>query len=190
MTEHGTPEAPEVWEATKFQIGEPWPWEPQWVAQRGFSWLADSGILLMVEDNVTPQMCTDMAGPVDLALVAHGPLVGLLVRFGDSWDWAETFTWRFPGQGIPDRLVPDGRETPHAAFYPVLVDNQTKKIAHMRAFTVSMHFTKALYREVADRWTEGTTPEGADAAFAEWAARYPTIKSALKGSYARCHGGD
>lgn len=185
-----TEETEEQWGPTRFQIGEPWPWEPEWVAQRGFSWMPDSGVLLMVEDNVTDQMCADLAGPVDMALVARGPLVGLLVRFGDAWGWAETFTWRRPGQGIPERLVDDGSETPHALFYPVLVDSRTKIVRHMRAFTASAHFTRRLYQEVADRWAEGTTPEQADAAFQRFAAAYPTTTSAIKGAFARCHGGD
>lgn len=180
----------EFWGPTRFQIGEPWPWEPIWVAERGFKWLPDTGILLMVEDNVTDQMCADMSGPVDLALLSIGPLVGILARFGDNWGWAETMAWRRPGQGIPDNLRPDGSATPHALFYPVLVDAKTKIVRHMRAFTASPHFTRALYREVADRWAEGTTPEGANAAFAEWERKYPSINAALKGSMARCHGGD
>jgi hypothetical protein len=178
------------WGPTLFEIGQPWPWEPEWVAQRGFSWLPDSGVLLMVEDNVTEQMCADMAGPVDMALLASGPLVGLLVRFGEAWGWAETFVWRRPGQGVPDRLLDDGSETPHALFYPVLVDSGTKIVRHMRGFTASAHFTRRLTQEVTDRWTAGATKEEGDAAFEQFVARYPTTNAALKGAFARCHGGD
>lgn len=180
----------ESWEPTLFEIGQPWPWEPEWVSERGFYWLPDTGLLLMVEDGVTEQMCADMEGPVDLALVASGPLVGMLARFGDAWGWAESMTWRRPGQGIPDRLVPDGSATPHAAFYPVLVDVRTKIVRHMRGFTASTHFTRRLYQEVADRWVEGTTSEQAEVAFEQFAARYPHTNAALKGAFARCHGGD
>lgn len=180
----------EVWEPTLFEIGQPWPWEPEWVAQRGFSWMPDSGVLLMVEDDVTEQMCEWMAGPVDLALVAAGPLVGIMARFGPGWDWAESFVWRRPGQGVPERLVLDDSPTPHAAFFPVLVDSKTKIVRHMRGFTVSPHFTRQLAREVAERWTDGTTKEAADVAFDQFVARYPTEKAALAGAFARCHAGD
>lgn len=178
------------WGPTRFQIGEPWPWEPEWVADRGFRWLPDSSFLLMVEDNVTQQMCDDFAGPVDLALIGAGPLVGIMARFGDNWGWAESMVWRRPDQGLPDNLIPDGTPTPHLAFHAVLVDAGTKLVRHMRMFTASGHFTQALYREAADRWSKGTTPEEANAAFAVFETRYPSINSALKGAVARCHGGD
>ena len=186
--QHETDEA--LWEPTLFAIGQPWPWEPEWVAERGFSWMADSGVLLMVEDNVTDQMCAALAGPVDMALVASGPLVGLLVRFGEMWGWAETFTWRRPEQGIPERLRDDIAGTGHATFYPVLVDRHTKIVRHMRGFTASAHFTARLVREVGDRWVDGTDPQGAEEAFQQWVDRNPTTNAALKGSFARCHGGD
>ena len=143
-----------------------------------------------VHIELVQRMCDDLAGPVDLALIAHGPLVGLLARFGEAWGWAETMAWRRPDQDLPGPLVPDGSPTPHVMFYPVLVDAGTKVIRHMRAFTASTHFTKSLYREVADRWSEGTTPEAANRAFAEYESRFPTMNAALKGSFARCHGGD
>lgn len=185
----GQPE-PEMWEPTRFTIGDPWPWEPEWVETRGFRWLPDSNLLLMVEDNVTQKMCDDIAGPADLALIAAGPLVGIMARFGDAWGWAESMVWRRPGQGVPNTLVSDGSPTPHAAFHVVLVDNQTKLIRHMRMFTASAHFTKTLYREVADRWTEGTTIEEANAAFDAFETKYPTVNATVRGCLARCHGGD
>jgi hypothetical protein len=190
MPEEPTRPEPDVWEPTQFSIGDPWPWEPEWVATRGFRWLPDSMMLLMVEDDVTQQMCDDIAGPADLALIGAGPLVGILARFGDNWGWAESMVWRRPGQGIPSPLQPDGTPTPHVAFHVVLVDNQTKLIRHMRLFTASAHFTKSLYREAADRWASGTTAEEADAAFAAFEARYPSINDTVRGSLARCHGGD
>lgn len=178
------------WGPTRFQIGLPWPWEPEWVATRGFRWLPDSMVLVMVEDGVTQDMCDAIAGPADVALLASGPLVGILARFGEMWGWAESLVWRRPGQGIPEKLMADGTETPHVLFHVVLVDAQTKIVRHMRLFTVSAHFTKALYREVADRWSEGTDEAGAQAAFADFERRYPTMRSALKGAVARSHGGD
>lgn len=180
----------EFWGPTRFEIGQPWPWEAAWVAERGFYWLPESSILLMVEEDVTPEMCEAIAGPADFALLAHGPLVGLLARFGDVWGWAETFVWRRPGQGIPEPLIDDGSVSPHLLLRVVLVDQTTKEVCHMRACTVSAHFTRTLYAEVANRWATGTTPEGADAAFTTWAALYPTIDDALKGAVARSHGGD
>jgi hypothetical protein len=182
--------AEEMWGPTRFEVGQPWPWEPEWVASRGFRWLPDSMVLVMCEDNVTQQMCDDVAGPADLALLASGPLVGILARFGDTWDWAESLVWRRPDQDLPEKLVPDGSPTPHVLFHVVLVDNQTKLVRHMRVFTASTHFTKAMYREVADRWSEGTDLDGANRAFAEFERKYPTMRSALRGAIARCHAGD
>jgi hypothetical protein len=180
----------EQWGPTHFTIGHPWPWEPEWVETRGFRWLPDSMVLLMVEDDVTQQMRDAMAGPADLALLAHGPLVGLLVRFGDVWGWAESLAWSRPGQPIPDPLIDTGEATPHAVFHVVLVNRNTKLVEHMRLFTASAYFTKALYREVQDRWQDGTTIEAAQAAFATFEAKYPTMDSAVHGAWARCHGGD
>lgn len=183
-------ETTQMWGPTRFEIGEPWPWEPEYVAQRGFSWLPDSNMLLLVEDGVTKAMCEAVAGPLDMALLAEGPLVGMLVRFGPMWGWAEIFAWRRPGQGIPDTLIDDGTPTPHAFFSVVLVDHASGRIAHMRAFTASVHFTKSLYREVATRWADGTDAQGAAAAFEQFAGRYPDIDDALQATIARTHSGD
>lgn len=175
-------------------LGEPWPLDPALVAQRGFGWHTDPGnMLLIVERGVTEQMCTDLSGPADLALIAHGPLVGLMVRFAGGWsDWMETLGWRLPGQGIPEVLLMsnDDEPTDRLLFRVVLVDADTKRVAHMRAFTVSPHFTKMLKREVADRWGSGVTNEEALAYREEWNRRYPTPKHAVKASLARSHGGD
>lgn len=180
----------EQWGPTRFTIGDKWPWEPEWVETRGFRWLPESMLLLLVEDDVDQRMCDTVAGPVDLAVVAQGPLVGLLVRFGDLWGWAESLAWSRPDQAIPDTLIDTGEPTPHAVFHVVLVDRKTATIRHMRMFTASAHFTKTLYREVADRWTVGTDLEGARDAFAQFEARYSTIDAAVRGSLARCKGGD
>lgn len=180
----------EFWGPTRFEIGQPWPWEPEWVEDRGFRWLPDTSILLIVEENITQEMCDAVAGPADLALLGSGPLVGILARFGEMWGWMESLVWRRPGQGIPDCLTDTGEATPHLLFKVVLVDVKSKEIRHMRAFTASAHFTKMLYREAADRWTHGTTIEGAQEAFAVFEQRYPNDKATLQGSLARCHGGD
>ena len=179
----------EMWEPTRFAIGEPWPWEPEWVAERGFRWLPDTNVLLLVEDNVTPAMCESLTGHTEVALIGHGPLLGLLVRFGDEWGWAETLVWRRPGQGIPESLE-SGPEDGHLVFKVILVDAGTKIIEHMRAFTVSSHFTRALAREAKDRWAQGTTLEEASAAMADFSARYPTQRAVLKSSFARSRSGD
>lgn len=123
-----------------FHVGQPWPWDPNLVADRGFGWHPDPGnMLLLVERGVTDQMCRDLAGPVEIALLAHGPLVGLPVRFSGGWGWTETMGWRQPGDGIPEFLR-TANPTDHLFFKVVLVDADTKQIAHMRAFTVSPHF--------------------------------------------------
>lgn len=177
-------------EGTLFQVGATWPWREGLVAERGFGWHPDSNnMLLLVERDVTEQMREDLAGPVDIALVAHGPLVGLLVRFSGGWGWAETMVWRAPGQGIPDFLQ-SADASDHIFFKVVLVDQRTKRIEHMRAFTASPHFTKMLVREVNDRWTTEVDPAEGVRLCNEWAAKNPTMKSALKASLARSHGGD
>lgn len=177
-------------DATVFAVDAPWPWEDSLVAQRGFGWHPDAGnMLLLVEDNVTEEMCNDLAGPVDVALLAHGPLVGLLVRFSGGWGWAETMVWRAPGDGIPEFLR-TGAPSDHLFFKAVLVDRVTKRIAHMRAFTVSPHLTKMLMREVNDRWTTEVTWPEAQRFREEWNTKHPSINSALKASLARAHGGD
>lgn len=180
----------ETWEPTTFIEGATWPWEPEFVATRGFRWIPESMILLMVEDNVTDEMCDAISGPADLALIAHGPLVGILARFGPDWDWAETLVWRRPEQGVPANLATAPKDTDHAVFYVVLVDTHTKKVRRMRAFTASPHFTKMLRREAHDRWADGTTREAALEATDDWERKYPTVRAALRGSLARCHGGD
>lgn len=177
--------------ATVFAIGAPWPWEDHYIAERGFYWHPHQGMLLLVEPNVTREMCDDLAGPVDVALLGYGPLVGLLVRFSGGWGWNEAMVARPSGAGIPDSLIHDGDDgKAHAWFTAVLVDQKTKRIEWMKGFTVSPHFTKALQRETADRWGKPVTQTEIDRAQDEWAARYPSINSALKASMARSHGGD
>lgn len=182
--------AEEMWAPTLFQIGKPWPWEPEWVAERGFRWLPDSMVLLMVEDDVTEEMCAQMMGPADLAVIANGPLVGILARFGDLWGWAESLVWRRPDQDLPEPLRLDPTQDAHVVFHIVLVDRGTRLVRHMRLFTASSHVTKVLAREVAARWADGTDLAGAQVALVDWEHRYPDIDDGLRGSLARCHGGD
>lgn len=182
---------------TLFVIGAPWPWDPGLVAQPGFGWHPDPGMLLLAEDQVTEEMCNDLAGPVDAALIAHGPLVGLLVRFSGGWDqWMETMIWRYPGDSLPEGLTPTQNRDERLLFKVVLVDCSTSRIAHIRAFTVSPHMTRAIQREVNDRWgpesrwANGVTNEEAMVYRREWEQKHPTTSSALKASMARSHGGD
>lgn len=180
----------DTWGPTRFQIGQPWPWEPEWVQTRGFRWLPDSMVLLMVEDNVDNTMREAIAGPVDLALVGTGPLVGIMARFGDLWGWSESLVWRRPGQGVPDNMVPDDSPHPHVLFHVVLVDTHTKIIEHMRVSTASAHFTTKMYEQAALRWTEGTDVAHANAAATMWEQQFPTVDEAVNGAVARCHAGD
>lgn len=179
-------------EQTLFAVDGPWPWpdRAELIAQEGFGWHPDAGnMLLVVHDNVTEQMREDFAGPADLALLTHGPLVGLMMRLGGGWTWMETMAWRGPGQGIPEALRGPA-EGGHLLFRAVLVDRTSGTVAAMRAFTVSAHFTKMLLREVADRWGNEVTVEEGMAAREEWNRRNPTLNAALKASLARSHGGD
>ena len=173
---------------TAFMVGQPWPLEPQWVSQRGFRWMADWGILLLVEDDVDQEMRDAIAGPADFAVAATGPLVGVLARFGPLWDWMESFMYRRPGQGVPETL--DRDDTGHMLIQVVLADSGTGRIEAMRAATLSPHVTQTLIREARDRWRDGTDAETAAATLQAWEQRYPTTKASLKGTLARCHVGD
>jgi hypothetical protein len=178
-------------EATAFTIGMPWPWEENLVEEPGFGWIPDVNMLLLVTDGVTEQMIEDLKGPVDVWLLAHGPLVGLMVRFSGGWEYSETLVWREPGHGVPDSLRPGhGGDLGHLWFTVVLVDSTTKRVAHMRGFTVSPHFTKMLQRECADRWAAGVTNDEGIGARMAFNQKYPTIQSAVKASLARSRGGD
>jgi hypothetical protein len=191
VTDNSGENTDENTEQTLFAVGAPWPWPDRagLIAQEGFGWHPDAGnMLLIVHDHVSEQMVDDFNGPADLALLAHGPLVGLMLRLGGGWTWMETLAWRGPGQGIPEVL--QDRAEGHLLFRAVLVDRTTGTIAAMRAFTVSAHFTKMLLREVADRWSTEVTVEEGMAAREEWNRRNPTLNAALKASLARSHGGD
>lgn len=179
----------EYWGPTQFALGEPWPWEDHWVAQPRYAWFPDADLILLVDDQITDKMLDHMTKPIDMVLVGSGPLVGFLTKFDGSTDWAETLVWRRPDQGIPENLRPS-TDRDHLLLKFVLVDARTKAIAHMRAFTLSSHFTRALYKEVSDRWAEGTTREEAAVAVDAWNARYPSTRKALTAGIARCKAGD
>lgn len=173
-------------------IGDPWPYAPEAVSEPGFRWLVEThNMLLMALPDVTEEMCEQISGPVDLALVATGPLVGVMVRFGAEGEWCESLHWRMPEQGVPDMFSEESvRADDHLAFFVVLVDSNTGIICHQRLFTASPHFTKMLAREARDRWAEGTDAATAHAAMDQWMAKHPSPKAALRESLARCHGGD
>jgi hypothetical protein len=112
-----------------------------------------------------------------------------MVRFSGGWGWAETMVWRSPGDGIPEHLRHAGPQE-RLFLKAVLVDRGTKRVEHLRAFTLSPYVTQALVREVNDRWVNEISLEEAMGWRAEFNAKHPSINSALKGSLARSHGGD
>jgi len=182
-------------DSTLFVVGLPWPWRDSLIAEPSFGWHPDAGMLLMVHDNVTQEMCDDLAGPVDVSLIVHGPLIGLLCHFSGGWEWSETMAWRGPGEGFPESLAP-GSGPQRMLLKAVLVDRGTKIVRHIRPFTLSPHFSRMVENEAAYRWgPDGKWPNGVTVDEAlrwreEWNQRHPTMKSALKAAIARSHGGD
>lgn len=182
-------------EPTAVITGQPWPWDEGWIRQRSAGWLPDMNILLLVEDRITDQMIEELTGPVEFVLIASGPMVGFMIRFhgpggrGSGWEWQEVFSWRHPGDGLPEWAEtdhPDG----HLGFRIIVVDRLTQLVRYQAFTTVSPYFTAALIRECRDRWLPGVTPAEGLAARQAWNASHPTIRSALKAGIARSRSGD
>lgn len=177
---------PEGMESVEYQVGEPWPGGREWVAKRGdVSWMPDEGMFLIVEE-ATPELVAVLQGPVEINVIGHGPLVGLILDFDGHFD-CESLMWRRPGQEFPKHLE---TPSPRLPLGLVLVDHVTKRVAHMRAFTLSPHASQALIKECRDRWAKGTDEHGGTEAFRHFEMRYPTLKDAKRAAVARCKGGD
>lgn len=177
---------PEGMEQVVYKVGEPWPGGPEWVERCGdVSWMPDEGIFLIVE-NATETLVEALQAPVEVNVVAHGPLVGLILDFDGHFD-CESLMWRRPGQEFPKHLESDAPRLPLGL---VLVDHATKLVAHMRIFTLSPHVSKALIKECRDRWAVGTDEAGGAEAFAHFQMRHPSLKLAKRAAVARCKGGE
>lgn len=180
---------------TTIITGQPWPWSEGLVSQPSAGWLPDPNVLLIVERGITDQMVEELTGPIEAVLLASGPMVGLMIRFhgpggrGSGWEWQEVFSWRHPGDGLPDWADPNVAGD-HLGFTVVAVDADTKIVHYQAFFTVSPHFTRSIIREVRDRWQPGVTPAEGLAARAAWNAKHPTIRAALKAGIARSRSGD
>jgi hypothetical protein len=141
-------------EPTAVITGQPWPWEDGWISQPSAGWLPDINAILIVEDRLTDQMIEELTGPVEFVLLASGPMVGLMIRFhgpggrGSGWEWQEVFSWRHPGDGLPDWADPDNAVPGgHLAFKIIVVDRLTRLVRYQALHTVSPHFTSMLIRE-------------------------------------------
>lgn len=174
---------------TEIRVGQPWPGDPLLLAQPGFGWHGHDDLLLLAAPNLTPEeKATD--GPVDVAVIADGPLVGLLVR-PHGWQWLESLSWR-PDPAPSPHLLIDDTAAPEARVLLtlVIVDQATTIVEKIRSFTLSAHASRILRREVRARWSEPIAFADGAAAMERWYAAHPTSEDSLRDSLARCKSGD
>lgn len=169
-------------------VGRPWTGPAQLVAQEGFGWHSDADLLLVVSAHLSDEERA-IEGAIDVAVVADGPLVGLLVR-PPGWEWLELMAF-LTANGTSPQLAESG---PHAGeritLSLVIVEQTTRVVTTIRSFTLSPHASRAVRREVAARWTDVLDIPTAGAAMDRWFARHPTSQDSLLDSIARCKSGD
>lgn len=113
----------------------------------------------------------------------------LVVKLANGFEY-EMPSFLLPNDEFPDwaraELGPQTRQM----FTIITVDCDSATIAGIKAATVSPHFTRALHREIRDRWTQPLSEQEARSAIAAHQQRYPTIKSMLKDAIASTQFGD
>lgn len=173
----------------RYEVGKPWSGLPELVAEPGFGWHAEAGLMLLVQPNLTDRERAGLGGPIDVAVLSAPGLVGLMVR-PDGWDWQETLSWRRWPE-IPAALRNDNGGSPDERLLLtlVVVDQATRIVERVRTFTLSPHATRVLRREVAYRWTEVTADLAGHDAVTAWYAAHPSPRDSLAASVARCKAG-
>lgn len=169
--------------------GARWPLDDDYVREPGLWWLPDERLLVLSWPNVTEQMCDELAGPIDVVLVGHQDLVGILIKPSGDWEWCEVLVGRTAGKGVPDWAYDELGPEQRFGHNVVLVDTETRIVRHQRFFSFSPHFSKMLQREARDRWSRGIDTPTYNRQLADWHAKHSTVRSALKAGVARTHGG-
>lgn len=163
-----------------YEVGRPWPGDPEVVAQPGFGWHPDVCTVLLVRNDLSPEEITGLTGSMEIAVGGRGHLVVLMIRL-DGWGWMESPVWR-RFSDLPVELMP-GPSTDRSALTLVTVADGL--VAAIRLVTLSPHLTKALRQEVAHRWDAPLDDAQGLAEVGEWYDNHPTLASSLQAMTAR-----
>ena len=169
------------------ELGEAWPGSGAVVAAESIGWHADQGLILLVADGLSDVEMAGLQGPMDVVLVAHDQVIGLLLQIEGFPDWMEAWSWRHFDQIPPDLQVSAGPS--RVVLTLVVVDQASKIVQVIRAFTLSLHASRALRREVAKRWTTPVSDQAGVAMVQQWYAAHSTGRSGLRDAVARCKAG-
>lgn len=167
------------------RIGQPYPSSTPF--SQGTLWTPQSNELLLVQPDWTADEIVAFSRPVRLHLLAHGPLLVLLLDFGEGLS-VELLAFRMLDSEMPDWC--DDTTSGHLLFRLVIVDLHGQIVRHLRAFTVSPHFTQAARREAKARWGQPITPQEAEATMLDFQQANPDRKALLRNTIASSRGGD
>lgn len=168
----------------RYGVGEPWPGDPATIAGESFGWHADAAMLLLVADGLSPGEKAGLRGPLDVAVVASGPLVGLLLRL-EGWGWQAGLAVQ-TSPGLPDWCTDDSEHGDRLALTFAVVSDGL--VEHLRVFSLSPHVTKVLRQETRDRWKGPVDEAEALALTAQWHAKHGN--RGHRAALARCHAGE
>ncbi|WP_182112771.1 hypothetical protein [Actinotalea sp. JY-7876] len=173
--------AADVHDRFALSVGEPWSGPESLVAEQGFGWHADRGTLLLVADAMSDAERLGLRGPLEVAVLASGPLVGLMLHL-EGWGWQEAWSWR-RWDTIPPALAPDA--TGHIVLNLVAVEQTTRAVEVLRMFTLSAHASRVLRSQVRVAWQEVTRDIEGLANVERWYATHPSWRDSLETAFAR-----
>lgn len=168
-------------ETLTFSVGQPWSGDPDLVADPGFGWHADAGLLLLVVDGITSVEDAGLRGPLEVAVLASGPLVGLMLHL-EGMGWQEAWSWsRWPDTPPALRRDAGGLVT----LTLVTVEQRTSVVRALRMFTLSQHASRVLRTQVAMSW-RGVTDDAIGLKLVDgWYSTHPSWRDSLNAALAR-----